>query len=311
MNLSQLVALYCLAAFYVETHDWGAAARPLTKFMVIKAIVFVSWWQGLGIAGAHNLGLLPPQLGYSSEEVSHGLQNFAICIEMFFYMIGFHYAFSYTDFWPAARGVVPPMSLLAAADAALDAEDAAGAGTPRVVAGGGGAGAPGPPREGGGASPPPDAPETPLGYGAAVRGLLPFDVLADTGESLRTGFGLTHKWEKRAKARRAELHAAGDAAWAAAGLPQEAPRAAGAGAGAAGAGADGDDAAARAAAPRPVPLLKAPRLAVSVASQRTRPSRMASGAGGGGPGGGPGGATPRSDDSSPPFSASDDAAPHV
>lgn len=35
------------------------------------------------------------------------------------------------------------------------------------------------------------------GVGAAIVEMLPGDVLAETAEHLRTGFGLTHKWEKR------------------------------------------------------------------------------------------------------------------
>ena len=88
MNCSQLVALYCLAAFYFETHEWGKEMRPLKKFLVIKAIVFVSWWQSIAIMGVGSLGLIPPALNYSTAEVSMALQNFAICIEMFFYQIG-------------------------------------------------------------------------------------------------------------------------------------------------------------------------------------------------------------------------------
>jgi hypothetical protein len=34
-------------------------------------------------------------------------------------------------------------------------------------------------------------------YGAALVGMMPVDVVSDTGKLLTTGFGLTHKWEKR------------------------------------------------------------------------------------------------------------------
>jgi hypothetical protein len=91
INVSQIVALYCIVSFYLETHDWCAKFKPLHKFMVIKGVVFVSWWQGLGIAGATKMGLVPDTLTYSKEELAAGIQNFAICVEMLFAAIAFSF----------------------------------------------------------------------------------------------------------------------------------------------------------------------------------------------------------------------------
>lgn len=169
MNCSQLVALYCLAAFYMETHDWGKEMRPLSKFLVIKAIVFVSWWQSIAIMGFASMGMIPSTLNYSSSEVAMALNNFAICIEMFFYCIGFHYFFCYQDFYSEVQGKPAPFTILAMKDAELDAQDLP---------------------QGAAASPLPSSfieNPKPLGYGAAVSGMLPFDVVSDTADSLRTG----------------------------------------------------------------------------------------------------------------------------
>ena len=40
---------------------------------------------------------------------------------------------------------------------------------------------------------------TPAPFMTVVKEMLPFDVIADTTEQFSTGFGLTHKWEKRRK----------------------------------------------------------------------------------------------------------------
>ena len=211
MNFSQLTALYCLAAFYMETHAWGQEMRPLKKFLVIKAIVFVSWWQSIAIVGLGSLGYVPSTLNYSTAEVSMAIQNFAICVEMFFYQIGFHYFFPYTDFYSETPGVVAAFSILAANDAEADAKEES------LKGGGGGTFAPYASRAATPATPaaslslslsPPSTsvPQSPrfasenplpLGYGAAVKGLLPFDVISDTADSLRTGVSVARVRQAR------------------------------------------------------------------------------------------------------------------
>lgn len=76
VNFSQMWALYCLVQFYKVTHEKLRAIKPLGKFISFKAIVFATWWQGLGIALLCYFGFLPKE-----GNLQTGLQDFLICIE--------------------------------------------------------------------------------------------------------------------------------------------------------------------------------------------------------------------------------------
>jgi hypothetical protein len=77
MNFSQMWALYCLVKFYNVTHEALQSIKPLAKFISFKAIVFATWWQGVGIALLCSIGVLPKE-----GKLQTGLQDFLICIEV-------------------------------------------------------------------------------------------------------------------------------------------------------------------------------------------------------------------------------------
>ncbi|XP_021750162.1 protein LAZ1 homolog 2 [Chenopodium quinoa] len=89
MNFSQMWALYCLVQFYNVTHEKLKPIKPLAKFISFKAIVFATWWQGVGIVLLCTLGVLP-----KDGIVQTGLQDFLICIEMAVAAIAHVYVFS-------------------------------------------------------------------------------------------------------------------------------------------------------------------------------------------------------------------------
>ncbi|KAM7277185.1 hypothetical protein ACFE04_019051 [Oxalis oulophora] len=77
LNFSQMWALYCLVQFYNVTHDRLRPIKPLAKFISFKAIVFATWWQGMGIVLLCSFRVLPQDKRFQT-----GLQDFLICIEM-------------------------------------------------------------------------------------------------------------------------------------------------------------------------------------------------------------------------------------
>lgn len=98
VNTSQCWALWCLVLFYHVFKEDLRPISPLPKFLVIKAVVFISWWQGIIIMYMAHEHMIKPVLDYSSEDVAKGLQNLLICAEMLLYGIAHHYIFTYKDF---------------------------------------------------------------------------------------------------------------------------------------------------------------------------------------------------------------------
>jgi hypothetical protein len=44
-NVTYTLALYALVLFYMGTHELLAPFNPLLKFAVVKAVVFLTFWQ--------------------------------------------------------------------------------------------------------------------------------------------------------------------------------------------------------------------------------------------------------------------------
>eukprot|EP00455_Lapot_gusevi_P018722 TRINITY_DN2025_c0_g1_i2.p1 TRINITY_DN2025_c0_g1~~TRINITY_DN2025_c0_g1_i2.p1 ORF type:complete len:158 (+),score=32.72 TRINITY_DN2025_c0_g1_i2:43-516(+) len=106
--------MYCLVLFYVALAENLQPIRPMPKFLCIKAVVFFTFWQSLVIAGLIRVGVLHETETYSIDNVSSGLQDFCICIEMFFAAWGHAYAFPYTEFYqPATKSNAPTLGRLA------------------------------------------------------------------------------------------------------------------------------------------------------------------------------------------------------
>ncbi|XP_028638639.1 transmembrane protein 184C isoform X2 [Grammomys surdaster] len=100
-NLSQLFAMYCLLLFYKVLKEELSPIQPVGKFLCVKLVVFVSFWQAALIALLVKVGVISERRTWewqSAEAVATGLQDFIICIEMFFAAIAHHYTFSYKPY---------------------------------------------------------------------------------------------------------------------------------------------------------------------------------------------------------------------
>ena len=101
-NLSQILAMYCLVLFYKAFKEELQPLKPVPKFLCVKAVVFLSFWQALFIAVLAKVGAIPENgtwVFYKDiKEVSTGLQDFMICIEMFLASLAHYWSFSHKPF---------------------------------------------------------------------------------------------------------------------------------------------------------------------------------------------------------------------
>jgi hypothetical protein len=112
VNASQMLALYILVTFYINTKEELRPFKPLAKFIVIKLIVFFIFWQSVLMSGLAAVGVLRNTLcdpttdthcngsttGFTVEQEKILLSNVLICVEMFFFSIAHHWIFSWRPY---------------------------------------------------------------------------------------------------------------------------------------------------------------------------------------------------------------------
>lgn len=97
-TISYTVALYALALFYVACRDLLRPYNPVPKFILIKSVVFLTYWQGVLVFLAAKSGFI------KNAEEAADLQNFVLCVEMLAAAVGHLYAFPYKEYAGANIG---------------------------------------------------------------------------------------------------------------------------------------------------------------------------------------------------------------
>ncbi|XP_048439424.1 transmembrane protein 184A [Pyrus x bretschneideri] len=97
-TISYTTALYALALFYFACRDLLQPFNPVPKFIIIKSVVFLTYWQGVLVFLAAKSGLI------KNAEDAAQYQNFIICVEMLIAAIGHLYAFPYKEYAGANIG---------------------------------------------------------------------------------------------------------------------------------------------------------------------------------------------------------------
>ncbi|KAJ6798677.1 transmembrane protein 184B-like [Iris pallida] len=97
-TISYTMALYALALFYVACRDLLRPYNPVPKFLMIKSVVFLTYWQGVLVFLAAKSGFI------KNAEEAADFQNFILCIEMLAAAVGHFYAFPYKEYAGANIG---------------------------------------------------------------------------------------------------------------------------------------------------------------------------------------------------------------
>ena len=100
-NVSIFIAFSGLLKFYHAVQEDLSWCRPFPKFLCIKGIVFMTFWQGLVISFLADSTLIAKGNGDKAEDPDiwgRQAQNFLICLEMLLFSIAHFYCFP-TEEW--------------------------------------------------------------------------------------------------------------------------------------------------------------------------------------------------------------------
>jgi len=81
-NTCLTMALYALVVFYRAAKHALTPYKPVLKFVCIKIVLFLTFWQGVLISVLGAAGVIPELWGMTSAEVAVCIQNAVICVEM-------------------------------------------------------------------------------------------------------------------------------------------------------------------------------------------------------------------------------------
>uniref|UniRef100_A0A453MBF8 Transmembrane protein 184A n=1 Tax=Aegilops tauschii subsp. strangulata TaxID=200361 RepID=A0A453MBF8_AEGTS len=91
-TISYSMALYALALFYAACRDLLRPYNPVPKFIIIKSVVFLTYWQGVLVFLAAKSRFI------KNAEKAADLQNYVLCVEMLIAAIGHLFAFPYKEY---------------------------------------------------------------------------------------------------------------------------------------------------------------------------------------------------------------------
>eukprot|EP00800_Vazella_pourtalesii_P008708 TRINITY_DN2250_c1_g1_i1.p1 TRINITY_DN2250_c1_g1~~TRINITY_DN2250_c1_g1_i1.p1 ORF type:complete len:396 (+),score=60.73 TRINITY_DN2250_c1_g1_i1:92-1279(+) len=104
-NISVTIALYGLVMFYSATRHLLRRYKPVLKFLAIKSVVFLSFWQGVALSVLTLIKII------DTAEVADAYQNFIITLEMFLASILLHFAFPVSPYKRKNRVNLPSVSI--------------------------------------------------------------------------------------------------------------------------------------------------------------------------------------------------------
>ena len=104
--------MYFLVQFYQQYKNELAPMKPLGKFLCIKAVVFLSFFQGVLLMFLIEVGFItqvfiPSYIHLNNYDMSRNLQDFLICFEMLIAAIAHVFVFSHKPYVDYSQGPNP------------------------------------------------------------------------------------------------------------------------------------------------------------------------------------------------------------
>lgn len=101
-NVIVTLAFTSLVYFFMEYKTLLVRHQPMGKFAAVKAVVFLSFWQSVLLGLLVHFGYIAGSREglWTKEEVSTGVQDFVICVEMLMMCYVHHHVFSEQPYVP-------------------------------------------------------------------------------------------------------------------------------------------------------------------------------------------------------------------
>ncbi|QRV97981.1 Organic solute transporter Ostalpha [Ceratobasidium sp. AG-Ba] len=111
VSISVTVAMYCLIQLYITISQELKPYRPLLKLFSVKAVVFLTFWQGALLSGLASLNLIKDTEYMTAEDIVIGFAALLQTFEMMCFAFLHIKAFSYHPYKRIALADPPPTAL--------------------------------------------------------------------------------------------------------------------------------------------------------------------------------------------------------
>ncbi|KAE8220520.1 hypothetical protein CF319_g5971 [Tilletia indica] len=101
ITISVSVAMYCVVQFYLPISEELKPYDPVLKFLAVKAVVFLTFWQESFLSVLVLVGAIKDADHWNAEEIVVGLSAIMSCFEMVIFAFMHIKAFSYKPYQPA------------------------------------------------------------------------------------------------------------------------------------------------------------------------------------------------------------------
>lgn len=104
---STAIAMFSLLTLYLTIRDDIKEHTLVTKFLSVKFVIFLTFWQSIIIGALTHLSMIHSTESWSATGIAVGIQSFLICIEMVFASL-WHMSdkcFGYSEYKPGTTNV--------------------------------------------------------------------------------------------------------------------------------------------------------------------------------------------------------------